>query len=90
MNGHEPFLFLLLIVTEQKRGFWLPATIKSKLLRQVLVKKEGGFILVLCVLGEWRELRLKVRLLSKTKTKASAQSSCSNLKCSLWELTGGC
>ena len=43
-------------VTEQKMEVQLPATIKTKLMGQMLVQKERGFIQVLCDLGEWRLL----------------------------------
>ena len=78
----------------------LPATIKTKLMGQMLVQKERGFIQVLRGLGEWQTPISKPIssfhygkspiVLSKTKTKASAQSSCSILKHSPLEPAGGC
>lgn len=56
----SPFSFLIphccdgaQSLCNQKMQRWLPPTRKAKLLRQVLVPKEGGFIQVLHNLGEW-------------------------------------
>ena len=49
--------------------FWLPVTAKEKLVRQVLVQKERGFIQVVCDLGEWWTSVLKSIFSARTRQK---------------------
>ena len=78
----------------------LPVSIEANLVRQMLVKKERRFIQVLCSLGEWLTpvskpsssfcLEKSPAVLSKAKTKAHVQGSCSSLECSALEPAGSC
>lgn len=75
----------------KKMEIWLPVSPKAKFVRQMLVQKERKrFHLGAMPSGRIADFYFKAHLLTMNKTKASIQSSHSNLKFSPLEATGCC